>query len=88
MKINFDFHSKQFQIMYQVTLAPGENDLPDKIALELIAGSDALVESVADAKSISDDAARELLKGKGLCSPCVAPPTLSPKKKKEVKDNA
>lgn len=87
MKVNYDFHCKQFQILHQVILEPGENDLPDEIARALIAGSDALVENVAVAKSISTEAARESLKGKGLCSASSVASVISSKKKKE-KDNA
>ncbi len=87
MKVNYDFHCNQFQILHQVTLKPGENDLPDEIARALIAGSDALVENVAAAKDISAEAARESLKGKGLCSSASVASVISAKKKKE-KDNA
>lgn len=82
MKINFDCPTNQLQVMHQLALVPGENDIPDEIAQELIAGSEALVRNVANAKKnnvaratgrpvspITDaeiEEARESLKGKGL----------------------
>ena len=86
MKVHFDYPTKQIQVSHDIVLEPGENDLPDDIARELIAGSDALVAGTAKTKNISEEAARKVLKGKGLFT--AASPTLAPStKKKGVRDN-
>ncbi len=50
MKINYDCPTEQIQVSHSILLKPGENDLPDEIAQDLIAGSDALVASIANTK--------------------------------------
>lgn len=68
MKVNFDFPTEQIQVKRGILLKPGENDLPDEIALELVAGSDNLVAGTAKVNDISEEKARKKLAGKGLCT--------------------
>ena len=88
MKINFDYPTEQIQVSHSILLKPGENDLPDEIAQELIAGSDALVANIAKANDISEEKVRELRKGQGLFTAVISPvaPTAR-KREREVKDN-
>lgn len=89
MKINFDYPTEQLQAMHNIALVPGENDIPDEVAEELIAGSEALVVSIAETKKKREVAAtgkkvspateaeveeaRKSLKGKGLFTAAVSP---------------
>lgn len=83
MKINFDFPTKQIQMTYGLELNPGENDLPDDIAEDLVRGSDALIASIAEHTGKSEEKVREERKGKGTFTEV---PTVTPgkAKKKEV----
>ena len=89
MKINFDCPTEQIQVSYSILLKPGENDLPDDMALELIAGSEVLVAGIAKANNISEDKARESMKGQGLFTAITshAPKAFIKKGEKGVKDN-
>ncbi len=84
MKVNFDCPMEQTQVSHSIPLKPGENDLPDEIAQELIAGSDALVAGTAKVKGISEEEARKSLKGKGLFTAVksLAAPTTTKKRER------
>lgn len=66
LKINFDFPTKQIQVSYGMELKPGENDLPDEIAEDLVRGSDALIASIAEKTGKSEKEVRTERKGKGI----------------------
>ena len=98
MKVNFDCPTEQIQVSHSILLKPGENDLPDEIARELIAGSEALVANIANAKKKRElkedekllpatdaeiEAARVSRKGKGLFTAITSPAPVSPTKKRE-----
>ena len=83
MKINFDYPTRQLQVSHHVALTPGENELPDEVARDLIASSDALVKSIAKVKNISEDEVRKQRKGKGLFTAIESPTSVPAMKKRE-----
>ncbi len=66
MKINFDYPTSQIQMSLGVPLEPGENNLPDEIAEELIKGSDILIATIAKKTGKSEAEVRKERKGKGI----------------------
>jgi len=74
LKINFDYPTEQIQMSFGISLKPGENDLPDEIAEELVKGSDALIASIAKASDKkSEEDVRKERKGKGIFTKVVVP---------------
>lgn len=74
---------KQIQISFGIPLNPGENEVPDEIATELIKGSDALIASLMKVSGKTEEEVREERKGKGIFTEML---TVTPgkAKKKEV----